>query len=181
MAVIAVSMSVRVAMRMVVVVPVVVMRMVVGMAMLVVMPVPPPLGVGALLGREGRLQNRDGGTEPLEHRDDDMILADAQTARKDLDRQMTIAEMPGETRERRRRLRNHVADLFVRRSHLDDVAKHAGLRQIEQERDPVIGRQRDAPPVTVIEIEGGETDPALAGPGALGNGFDDAAHDQNRK
>lgn len=165
--------------------------MVVGMTMIVVMPVPPTLGVGALLGREGRLQNRDGGTESLEHRDDDMILADAQTARKDLDRQMTIAEMPGETRERRRRLRNHVADLFVRRSHLDDVArlqdeaitraKHAGLRQIEQERDPIIGRQRDAPPVTVIEIEGGETDPALAGPGALGNGFDDAAHDQNRK
>ena len=165
--------------------------MVVGMTVIVMMPVPPTLGVGALLGREGRLQNRDGGTEPLEHRDDDMILADAQTARKDLDRQMTIAEMPGETRERRRRLRNHVADLFVRRSHLDDVArlqdeaitraKHAGLRQIEQERDPVIGRQRDAPPVPVIEIEGGETDPARAGPGALGNGFDDAAHDQNRK
>jgi hypothetical protein len=165
--------------------------MVVGMSMVVGMTVPPTLGVGALLGREGRLQNRNRGAEPLEHRDDHVIVADAQTARKDLDRQMTIAEMPGETRERRRRLRNHVADLFVRGHDLDDVARFqdeaiaraedARLRQVEQESVPVISRQSDATPVPVIEIEGGEADPALAGPGAVGHGFDDAAHDQNRK
>ena len=165
--------------------------MVVGMTVIVMMTVPPTLGVGALLGREGRLQNRDGGTEPLEHRDDHVIVADAQTPRQDLDRQVPITEMPGETRERRRRLSDNVADLLVRGHDLDDVARFqdeaiaraedARLRQIEQESVPVIGRQRDATPVPVIEIEGGEADPALAGPGAVGHGFDDAAHGQNRK
>ena len=165
--------------------------MVVGMAMVVGMPVPRALGVGALLGREGRLQRRDRGAEPLEHRDDHVIVADAQTPRQDLDRQVPITEMPSETRERRRRLRDHVADLLVRGHDLDDVARFqdeaiaraedARLRQVEQESVPVIGRQRDATPVPVIEIEGGEADPALAGPGAVGHGFDDAAHGQNRK
>jgi hypothetical protein len=159
--------------------------------MIMAMSMSAALRIGALLRRERRVQDGDRGAEPPEHRYDHVIVANAQTVRQDLHGQMPIAEMPGQTRKRRRRLRRHVAHLLVRRRDLDDVAgledetiartENARLRQIEQKGDPVIGRQCDAAAMPVIEVEGGKADPTLRRPGAAGNRFDGPAHGQNRK
>ena len=52
--------------------------------------------IGPALGIERRLYLDDARAQPLHHRLDDVIAADAQAFRHDLGRQMTIAEMPGD-------------------------------------------------------------------------------------
>src|SRR5262245_37830534 len=52
------------------------------------------LRVGAPFGIERRLDLDDARAEPLYHRLDDVIAADAQALRHDLRRQMAVAEMP---------------------------------------------------------------------------------------
>jgi hypothetical protein len=185
----------RVPMIMIMVVPVAMaMGLVVGMrvvpAMRVVVAVT-GLRIGALFGREGRVARDNAGAEPLEHGNDDVILADPQSPVQDLDRQMPVAEMPSQTRQGGGAVRLDVADLLVRGRHLDDAAvvedqsvagpQDPRFGQVQQEVDAVVGRQRDPAPVAAIEIERRDPDPALARPGPAGDGFDGAPHDQNRK
>ena len=179
-------------MRMIMTVIVVVMRMAVIMRMVMVVSVAMPrLGVGALLRGEGCGERGHARAQSLEHRHDHVIVPDAQPAGQDLDGQMTVAQMPGEPRQGRRAFRRHVADPLVGGRHLDDVAgvqdqsvaraedAHAG--QVEQERRAVVGRERDAAAMAMVEVERRTPDPALAGPGAGRHRFDGAAHGQNRK
>ena len=195
----AVSMTVRMSMAVMMRVP---MITAVPVAMGLVMPmrVVPAMGVvmavtclriGALFGREGRIVRDDPGAEPFEHGDDDVVLADPQPPVQDLDGQMSVAEVPRQTRQRGGAVRLDVADLLVRGCHLDDAAvvedqavagpQHPRFGQIQQEIDAVVGRQRDPSPVAAIEIERRDPDPALARPGPARDGFDGAPHDQNRK
>ena len=53
-------------------------------------------GIGAAFGIERRLDLDDARAEPLHHRLDDVVAADAQPFRHDLRRQMAVAEMPGD-------------------------------------------------------------------------------------
>lgn len=184
---VAMPMAVLVAMLVVVLV---VMGMSVPSSMRVFMTVA-GLRIGALLGREWRVLRDDAGAEPTEHGDDHMVLADPQPPVQDLHRQVAIAEMPGEARERSRAVGLDVAHLLVRGRDLDHAAvvedkpvsghQDPRLGKIEQEGDPVVGRERDPAPVAVIEIERRDADPALARPGPARDGFDGAAHGQNRK
>src|SRR5260221_12815243 len=57
------------------------------------------LAIGAALGIEGVLDATDAGAQPLQHVDDDMIVADQDDVVGDLGRQMAVAEMPGEPRQ----------------------------------------------------------------------------------
>ena len=59
-------------------------------------------GIGAAFGIERRLDLDDARAEPLHHRLDDVVAADAQALWHDLRRQMAIAEMPGDANQVRR-------------------------------------------------------------------------------
>ena len=120
-------------------------------------------GIGAAFGIERRLDLDDARAQPLHHRLDDVIAADAQALRHDLRRQMAVAEMPGDPDQMQR---IGAADLEQRlggRDHLDQpavfqhqriaAAQRDGVFQIEQEFQPARARHRHPPPVPVVEIE----------------------------
>jgi hypothetical protein len=52
-------------------------------------------GIGAAFGIERRFDLDHAGTQPLDHRLDDMVAPDTQALGHDLRRQMAVAEMPG--------------------------------------------------------------------------------------
>lgn len=119
--------------------------------------------IGAALGVERRLDLDDPRAEPLHHRLNDVIAADAQALRHDLRRQVAVAEMPGDADQMQR---IGAADLDQRlrgRHHLDQPAilqhqriasaQRNGVFEIEQEFQPARPRHRHPPPVPVVEIE----------------------------
>jgi hypothetical protein len=53
-------------------------------------------GIGAAFGIERRFDLDHAGAEPFDHRLDDVIAPDTQALGRDLRRQMTVAEMPGD-------------------------------------------------------------------------------------
>ncbi|KWV44773.1 hypothetical protein AS156_01985 [Bradyrhizobium macuxiense] len=121
------------------------------------------LRIGAAFGIERRFDFDDAGAEPLHHRLDHMIPADAQALRHDLRRQMTVAEMPGDPDQM---MRIAAADLDERlRSgdHLDQAAvlqhqriaatQRCGVLEIEQEFESARPGHRHPPPVPIVEIE----------------------------
>ena len=107
--------------------------------------------VGAPFGVERRLDRRQTRTETIQHRLDGGVTAQPQAVGKHLDRNVPVAEMPGEPRQR----------IDVRGPHLDQRlglghdldqaavvehqsiahAQHHGLRQIDHDRRAVHGRQ----------------------------------------
>jgi hypothetical protein len=119
--------------------------------------------IGAPLRIEWRLDLDRSGPQPLHHRLNHVIAPDAQTFRCDLCRQMTIAEMPGDTNQMLRILAADFHQRLGRRNHFDQPAifKRQGvtapqrdrLFQIEQEFEPARARHHHAPPVTVVEIK----------------------------
>ena len=56
-------------------------------------------GIGADFRVERRVEPGQLAAEPLDHRGDDMIGADAQPLAGDLQRQMPVAEMPGDAQQ----------------------------------------------------------------------------------
>ena len=140
--------------------------------------------IGAAFGIERRLDLDDPRAQPLHHRLDDVIAANAQALRHDLCRQMAVAEMPGDPNQMQR---IGAADLEQRlggRHHLDQpsvfqhqriaAAQRDGVFQIEQEFQPARARHRHPPPVPVVEIEhdgiGRGIASSDAGPGLLSRG-----------
>ena len=114
-------------------------------------------------GIERRLDLDDARAQPLHHRLDDVIAADAQAFWHDLGRQMAVAEMPGDPNQMQR---IGAADLDQRlrgRDHFDQpsvfqhqriaAAQRHGVLQIEQKFQPARPRHRHPPPVPVVEIE----------------------------
>ena len=157
----------------------VIMRMAVGMIVpgvamrrLLGMGVP---GIGAALGIERRLDLEDAGPQPLHHRLDDMVAADAQSLRHDLGRQMPVAEMPRDPDQMMRIAAADFEQRLGRGDHFDQAAvlQHQriaaaqgdGIFEIEQELEPARPRHRHPPPVPVVEIEhhgiGGGIRPAM--------------------
>lgn len=119
--------------------------------------------IGAAFGIERRLDLDDPRAEPLHHRLDDVIAADAQALRHDLRRQMAVAEMPGDANQMQRISAADLDQRFSGRHHLDQpavfqhqriaAAQRDGIFEIEQEFQPARPRHRHAPPVPVVEIE----------------------------
>ncbi|OAF12228.1 hypothetical protein AYJ54_06995 [Bradyrhizobium centrolobii] len=130
------------------------MRVVVGMTR---------IGIGAAFGIERRLDLDHARTEPLHHRFDDMVAADAQALGHDLRRQMAVAEMPGDADEVVRITAADFQQRLRRRDHLDQpavlqhqgiaAAKCDGVFEVEQEFEPARARHRHAAAVSIVEIE----------------------------
>ena len=143
---------------------IVAMRMIVaGMAVRVMGMTMRRAGVSTAFGIERRLDLDDAGAEPLHHRLDDVIPADAQPLRHQLRRQMAIAEMPGDPDQMMRVAALDLQQRLGRRHHLDQppvlqhqrvaAAQGNGVFEVEQELEPARARHRHPPAVTVVEIE----------------------------
>ena len=119
--------------------------------------------IGAAFGIERRLDLDDPRAQPLHHRLDDVIAADAQALRHDLRRQMAVAEMPGDPDqmqgigaadfEQRLRGRHHLDQPSVFQDQRITAAQRDRVLQIEQEFESARARHRHTPPVAVVEIE----------------------------
>jgi hypothetical protein len=191
----AVAMSMMVVMRVVIVVVRAIVMMIVGMAAMVVMIIPIIVVVGVLMivvvmvmpvamRRAGisaafRIERTFDGddlrAEAARHILDHVIAPDPQGASRQLDRQVTIAEMPGDPRERHRVLAADLGERLRGRHHFDNAAvferqavacaQHQSVGQIEQKGEALDAGHRHPAAMTVIVIEhdgiGGR-----AGPGA---------------
>ena len=119
--------------------------------------------IGAAFGIERRFDLDDPRAQPLHHRLDDVIAADAQALRHDLRRQMAVAEMPGDPDqmqgigaadfEQRLRDRHHLDQPSVFQDQRITAAQRDRVLQIEQEFESARARHRHTPPVAVVEIE----------------------------
>jgi hypothetical protein len=120
-------------------------------------------GIRPTLRIERRLDLDHPAAKPTHHLLDDMIAPDPQAARRDLGRQMPVAEVPGDPHQM---LRIAAADLDQRLrccDHLDDAtvfqqqgvaaAQRDRLLKIEQEVEPAGTGHRHAPTVAVVEVE----------------------------
>jgi hypothetical protein len=132
----------------VVVMSVVVMSVVVMAVMRVVMALVPAIGpmdmpfldiragVGSSLGIEGRLDLRDTGAEAAGHVLDHRIAPDANAVGEDLDRQMPVAEMPGEPGEVTRLADAKLGERLRRGHDLDEatILKNEGVAAAQHDR-----------------------------------------------
>ena len=90
-----------------------------------------------------------------------MVVADQDAVALDLRRQVAVAEMPGEPRERRRVAAAHLDQVLLGRLHLDVAAllqpepiagvQHDRLDQVEQEVEPAVAQHAQAPAIAVVE------------------------------
>ena len=120
-------------------------------------------GIGAALGIERRFDLDDTRAQPLHHRLDDVIPADAQRLRQELGRQMAVAEMPGDPDQVMRIASLDLEQRLGRRHHLDHpavlehqriaAAQGYGVFEIEQKLQSARARHRHPPPVPVVEIQ----------------------------
>ena len=119
--------------------------------------------IGAAFRLERRFDLKQCRTKAAQHILDDMIAPDAQLPTRDLDRQMTIAEVPGDARKILRLVAADLRQGFGRGYDFNETAilKHQGiaiaqdqsLGKIEQKEKPMHGLHHDAAAVTRIEIE----------------------------
>src|ERR1700721_2888657 len=99
--------------------------------------------IGAPFGIEWRLDLDHARAQSLHHRLDDMVAPDTQAPRRDLRRQMAVAEMPGDPNQMLRVGTANFGQRLRRRDALDQpvivgpqrvaAAQHGGIFQIEQE------------------------------------------------
>jgi|SRR6516162_9998132 len=99
-------------------------------------------GVGAKFRVERCLEPGDPAAEPRHHLGNDMILANAQAVADDLNRQMAVAEMPGDAQQAWPIRGFDIEDWLGRRAHDDKAAgvkleavtlgEMLGARQIEE-------------------------------------------------
>ena len=183
-------------MRMVVVVMRMIVMMIVGMIMMVIVVVPVVVvvmmivlvaamrraGIGAAFRVERPLDGDDFRAEAARHVLDHMVAPDPERASRQLDRQVTIAEMPGDPRQRDRVLAADLGERLRRRDHFDDAAvlqretvagaQHQSLGQIEQEGEALDAGHRDAAAMTIVIIEhdgiGGRAGPGAGGANGAG-------------
>jgi hypothetical protein len=149
---------------------VIMMMMVVMLAVMVIMIVSMIMrmamrraGIGAPFRIERPFDRDDLRAEAARHVLDHVIAPDPERAPRQLDRQMTIAEMPGDPRQRDRVLAADLGERLRRRHHFDEAAvvereavagaEHHGLRQVEQKGEALDAGHRHAAAVAVVIIE----------------------------
>jgi hypothetical protein len=86
-------------------------------------------GIGAAFGIERRLDERDFAAKAARHVLDDVIASDPQGASGQFQRQVAIAEMPGDPGERDRVLAADFGERFGRRDHFNDAPVIAKRRR----------------------------------------------------
>ena len=123
----------------------------------------PATGIGATFRIERRFDLDDARAQPLDHGLDHVIAPDAQTPRRDLRRQMAIAEMPGDPNQmlrvpasdfdqRLRRCHDLNQPAIVKHQRVAAAQRHR-VFEVEQEFKPAGAGHCHPPPVTVVEIE----------------------------
>jgi hypothetical protein len=119
--------------------------------------------IGAAFGIEGRLDLNDSRAKPLHHCLDDVIATDTQASARDLGWQMPVAKVPRDTDQMLWIAATNFNERLGRRDDLDQssIVKHQRVTaaqsdrifQIEQEFQSARTGHRDAPAVTVVEVE----------------------------
>lgn len=146
------------------IVPVFGMTMVRMTMRLVFMPVAMlALGISTAFGVERRLDLDDLRAQALHHGLDDVIAPDTQSLGHDLGRQMTVAEVPGDSHQMLRIVTADLQEMLRRRDHLDQpavfehervaAAQSDGMFEIEQEVKPARAVHGHAPPMAIVEVE----------------------------
>ena len=132
-------------------------------------------GIGADFGVEGRFEPSDPAAEPGHHLGDHMVGADAQPLAGDLQRQMPVAEVPGDAQQvgrDRRPLFRRPAPAAARDPEIAAAVEFETValdqvmrpRQVEQIGFARIGDQADAAAVPVEIGEGHRVDRRLFRP-----------------
>jgi hypothetical protein len=119
--------------------------------------------IGATFGIEWRFDLDHARAQSLHHRLDDMVAPDTQTPRRDLRREMAVAEMPGDPNQmlrigaanlgQRLRCRDDLDQPFIVEHQRITAVQHRGSFEIQKEFKPARPRHRHPPPVAVVEIE----------------------------
>ena len=150
------------------------------------------LAVRAAFGIERLADRANLGAEAFQHVDDDVIVADQETLALDRDRQVAIAEMPGEPREGTRIGGFHLDQLLLRRDDTHEttaferepvaIAQRNRLAEIEQELERAFRHEAFAAAEAVIVVEHDAVPRLALGPMTGGRNLGCADHgDQNRK
>lgn len=167
------AMVVIMAMIMMAVVVMIVTMMIMAMVMMMAMIVAMVLalggrrcgwaGIGATFGIERRLDLDKAAAEAPDHVGDDVVAPDAQSARRDLGRQMAVAEMPGDAHQMLGIRPPDLDQWFGGCDHFHQpavfqhqgiaTAQRHGLLEIEQEGEPTGALHGEASTVAVVETE----------------------------
>jgi hypothetical protein len=118
-----------------------------------------PFSIGAGFRIEGRLASDDPAAEPRHHLGDDVIFANSQALADNLQRQVAVAEMPGDPQQARPVAGLNLDNRLGRGAHADiaaavefepvAVGEMLGARQIEKKGGPRIGDEANAAAVPV--------------------------------
>ncbi len=148
------------------------------MMVIVVVAVLVAAGVGACFGVEGGVDDVDVAAELFDHGFDDVIAADADLVSDQLDREVAVAEVPGDADEFGIGVGMDFGEGFGAGADADDgagielqavaVAQAGGLGEIEEEVLAGFGFQEDAAAVAAIEIDQDFVGGFGLGPGAGG-------------
>jgi hypothetical protein len=121
------------------------------------------LHIGAALGIERRLERDHPDPEPLGHRLDERIAADAQRLREHLGRQMAVAKVPSDADQRKHvgspefgerfRLGDHFDHASVLKAQPVATAQHRRFGEVEEELKPADARHSDASAIAFVEVE----------------------------
>jgi hypothetical protein len=124
---------------------------------------PVPVRVSPALGVERRPPALDPRAQALDHGHDDVVVADAQPVGQDLHRQVPVAQVPGDPDHGFGALARDVGDRLGRgvnrhgppvvEEQAVAVVQGPGLGQLEQEGEPTVAGEREAPPVPVVEVQ----------------------------
>ena len=119
--------------------------------------------IGAAFRIEWGLDLDDPRAEPFDHVLDHMIAPDAQVPAGELNRQMTVAEMPGDSDQEMRVVAANLEQGFGGGDDLDQPAvlehqrvaapQHYNLRQVEQELKSARARHHHPAAVPIVEFE----------------------------
>jgi hypothetical protein len=132
-----------------------------GMVIVVVMVV--AAGICTRFGIERGLDRVHVSAQPFHHLRDHMIGSDPNTILQQLDREMTVAEMPGDPNEfpvamgvnfeQCLRLRTNPNHTTLGQSQPVAVAQANSLGQVDQHLPAGFGREHDTAPVATIEVD----------------------------
>ncbi len=159
------------------------------MPVIVAMVVPDrrTMPVGAAFGIERRFDETDRRpTHLLDHLDQDVVVADPQDTRQDLGRRVTVAQMPGQTREGQRLGEAEFDQLFRSGGdgdqpsvlELEGIAVRQGgrLGEIDEKFDPLLTHHHAAPTSTLVEVENDAIASEGRRPGAGGKNLGGTDH-----
>ena len=157
---------------------IVIMRAIVMMVVTVIVPMSRRgRDISTPFGVERRFDLDNAGAQSARHILDDMIAPDAQTFLEQFGRQVAIAEVPGDARQRGGVGAADLRQFFGRCDNFDNASivqrqaiagsQHHRLWQVEQKGEAAHAGHRNAAPITVVIIEN-DCVGRLAGPGAGG-------------